>query len=269
MRQWAGMRPDQFKKKHQAPRADDRARRQIAAEAARRMLASLRPGPDDPSGHLREATEAEFYAAKRKAAAVLGRPVRPGDLPSDSEVREQILALIRSDEPNAIEPSEDQPEPPPGEPSPRLADHLDRFAVYRLRLAPLEAVKQDPRNHPEGDALYHSLQVFELAREARPYDEEFLVAALLHDSGKAIDARDPIAAGVEALRGAVTARTLALIEKFEDIPTGRPDDPDLRDDLALLRELDQAGRVAGADVGTVDEAIEYLRGLEREEYLDD
>ena len=40
------------------------------------------PAPGEPSGRLREATEAEFYTAKRKAAAVLGHTVRPGDLPS-------------------------------------------------------------------------------------------------------------------------------------------------------------------------------------------
>ena len=54
--------------------------------------------------------------------------------------------------------------------------------------------------------LYHSLQVFELAREALPYDEEFLLAALLHDVGKAIDARDHVAAGLEALDGHITPR---------------------------------------------------------------
>ena len=35
------------------------------------------------------------------------------------------------------------------------------------------------------------------------------------------------------------------------------------DDLMLLRELDDAGRVPGAVVGTVDEALEFLRELER------
>src|SRR3954471_1964849 len=69
----------------------------------------------------------------------------------------------------------------------RVEDHVDRFELYRLLLAPLEGVKQNPRYHPEGDALYHSLQVFELARLERSYDEEFLLAALLHDVGKAID----------------------------------------------------------------------------------
>ena len=48
-----------------------------------------------------------------------------------------------------------------------------------MLLLPLENVKQSPKYHPEGDALYHCLQVFELARDERPYDEEFLLAALL------------------------------------------------------------------------------------------
>jgi hypothetical protein len=269
------MRPDQFKKHRQAPKADDRARRQIAIEAARRMLGAIGPEAGDPSGRLREASEADYYAAKRKAAAVLGRPVRPGDLPSDSEVREQALILIRDAAPNEPDEPDDSPEPGPGEELARLADHVDRFAIYRMRLAPLESVKQNPRYHPEGDALYHSLQVFERARDARPYDEEFLLAALLHDVGKAIDPHDHVAAGVEALRGAVPARTLAMIEHHMlllqalEKPGSPPpvDDPDALDDLHLLRECDNAGRVPGASVGTVDEALDYLRGLEREEYL--
>jgi HD superfamily phosphodiesterase len=62
-------------------------------------------------------------------------------------------------------------------------------------------VKQNPVYHPEGDALYHSLQVFELARQQVPWDEEFLLAALLHDVGKAIDPADHVAAGDRGIGG--------------------------------------------------------------------
>jgi hypothetical protein len=36
------------------------------------------------------------------------------------------------------------------------------------------------------------------------------------------------------------------------------------DDLLLLSKLDAAGRVSGAIVGTVDEALDYLKELARE-----
>src|SRR5438270_357248 len=124
------MKPDKFRKPHRAPRGDDRLRRQIAVEAARRMYPAI--GPEGPSGRLREASEAEFYAAKRKAAAVLGHPVRPGDLPSDSEVREQVLTLARH---RSGGPTLDTgPEPEEGALVGRMSDHIDRFAIYKMRL---------------------------------------------------------------------------------------------------------------------------------------
>ena len=90
---------------------------------------------------------------------------------------------------------------------------VDRFQVYEALLLPLENVKQSPKYHPEGDVLYHSLQVYDLACDELPYDEEFLLAALLHDIGKAIDPQDHVAAGLEALdgftrRGELPARPL-------------------------------------------------------------
>ena len=84
---------------------------------------------------------------------------------------------------------------------------VDRFQIYEMLLLPLENVKENPKYHPEGDALYHSLQVFDLARAELPYDEEFLLAALLHDVGKAIDRHDHVAAGLEALAGHITPRS--------------------------------------------------------------
>ncbi len=163
--------------------------------------------------------------------------------------------------------------------SPAPAEHLDRFALYKMRLLPLEAVKQNPKYHPEGDALYHSLQVFELAREVRPYDEEFLLAALLHDVGKAIDPHDHVAAALESLRGAITERTTWLIEHHMDLMNARekPMRSKLKrelelseyyEDLKLLRELDEAGRVPGQPAISVDEALAYLKSLEDETYLE-
>jgi hypothetical protein len=271
---------DKYKKRYQAPKASERVRHQIAVEAARRLYDTVGPEAGDPLGRLREATEGDYYTAKRKAAAVLGHRVRPGDLPSDAEVRAQMVTLARSRSgaPPGADDEPDQPEPDHEGPPAKLADHLDRFALYKMRLLPLETVKQSPHYHPEGDALYHSLQVFERAREARPYDEEFLLAALLHDVGKAIDLSNHVGAAVESLRGAVTARTLWLIEHHMDLLGYREkglsararkavEGSEFLDDLKLLRDLDDAGRVPGAPVGTVDEALAYLKGLEDEAYL--
>ena len=151
---------------------------------------------------------------------------------------------------------------------------LDPYPLYRMLLLPLEDVRQSRHYHPEGDALYHSLQVFELAKDARPYDEEFLLAALLHDVGKAIDPGDHVNAALGALDGLITERTTFLIAHHMDAlaysqgtlaPKLRRElecSPDF-EDLMLLRELDSAGREPGAPVGTVDEALDYLKELER------
>src|SRR5205814_8589240 len=90
--------------------------------------------------------------------------------------------------------------------------NADAHAVFRSLLLPLENVQQAAKHHPEGDVQYHLLQVFELARAARPYDEEFLLAALLHDVGKGIDPYDHVAAALSVLEGFITERTQFLIE---------------------------------------------------------
>src|SRR5262249_15010915 len=150
----------------------------------------------------------------------------------------------------------------------------DPYQIYRMLLLPLEEVRQSSKHHPEGDALYHSLQVFELAREHRPYDEEFLLAALLHDVGKGLDPSDHVGAALHALDGLITDRTRFFIANHmlaHDYKAGKlapavrrelEASPDL-EDLLLLRELDDAGRVPGAIVGTVDEALDFLKELER------
>ncbi len=151
---------------------------------------------------------------------------------------------------------------------------IDRFQIYQMLLLPLERVKQSPKYHPEGDALYHSLQVFDLARDAQPYDEEFLLAALLHDIGKAIDPRDHVTSALEALEGYITPRTAWLIEHhmeahgLADGTLGarsrrRLEADENFADLQLLGQCDRQGRQKAVEAPELEEALEYLRDLAR------
>lgn len=153
-------------------------------------------------------------------------------------------------------------------------NRVDRFQIYRMLLVPLESVKQSPKYHPEGDALYHSLQVFDLARDELPYDEEFLLAALLHDVGKAIDPRDHIAAALETLDDYITQRTAWLIahhmegQAAQDGTIGhrarrRLEESEHFEELMLLVRCDRGGRQAGVETPDLDEALDYLRELAR------
>lgn len=158
----------------------------------------------------------------------------------------------------------------------RADEHVDAWEMFSLLLMPLEKVKQNPKYHPEGDALYHSLQVFDLARWVRGFDEEFLLAALLHDVGKGIDPHDHVAAGLEALEGLISERTEWLIahhmegHEYRARTLGerarrRLEESEWIEDLVLLSELDEQGRKGGVVAPTVEEAIEFVRGLTEEE----
>lgn len=152
------------------------------------------------------------------------------------------------------------------------AEKLDRFQLYYSLLLPLENVKQSPQYHPEGDALYHSLQVYDLACDQLPYDEEFLLAALLHDVGKGIDRYDHVFSGLEALEGFITERTAWLIEhhmlahKLHDRTIGararkRLEKNENFHDLVLLGECDRGGRQQGVQTTSLEDALEYIREI--------
>jgi hypothetical protein len=151
-------------------------------------------------------------------------------------------------------------------------NRVDRFQLYEALLLPLENVKENPKYHPEGDALYHSLQVFDLARDELPYDEDFLLAALLHDVGKAIDPADHVPAGLEALEGFITDRTAWLIahhmeaQALLDGTLGararrRFRQSESYEELLLLARCDREGRQAGVEASELEEALDYLREL--------
>ena len=191
-------------------------------------------------------------------SSITGRPIETASIA-------ELEAILRSEDPDADLDAEVD----------HLDDLVDRFELYRLLLLPLEGVKQSPRYHPEGDALFHSLQFFELALLERGSDEEFLLAALLHDVGKAIDPADHVTAGLQALEGTNTERTTWLIEHHMDALKAREGTLGAREwerlqrseefeDLMLLRDLDLRGRQPGAIVRELDEALAYLRNLEAE-----
>jgi predicted HD phosphohydrolase/predicted nucleotidyltransferase len=149
---------------------------------------------------------------------------------------------------------------------------IDKFQVFYGLLLPLEKIQQSPTYHPEGDALYHSLQVYDLASNSIPYDEDFLLAALLHDVGKGIDPYDHVAAGLDALRGFISKRTHWLIEhhmeahKIHDRSIGARAKKRLQanesyDDLLELNRCDRAGRKPGVAASELEDALDYIRGL--------
>jgi len=155
-----------------------------------------------------------------------------------------------------------------------VEESVDRFQIFRMLLLPLASVKQSKKYHPEGDALYHSLQVYDLACDELPYDEEFQLAALLHDVGKAIDTQDHVEAGLQALDGFVTERVAWLIRHHMDAHAIKSGTIGARarrrlmanenyEDLMLLEECDQSGREPGVAVPDLDDALDAIRELSR------
>lgn len=134
--------------------------------------------------------------------------------------------------------------------------------LLELLLA-LDGVQQDPRWHPERDALYHSLQAFDLAR--RDSDDRALwAAALFHDVGKALGSADHAEVGADLLDGLLAPRVVWLVRHHLDLldapaATKRR----LRGtkelaDLQRLRRWDVGGRSPFASVLSPDAAIADL-----------
>ncbi len=170
----------------------------------------------------------------------------------------ELTALLEATPSAAFEPPDDR--------------HPDVYAVFQLLLEPLARVRMPPDTHAEGDALYHSLQVFELGWQQRPYDLEFLLACLLHDVGLAIDPHQPVAAALAALGTLITERTRFLIEhrssaeeylRTGNCPQRLRKSPDF-EDAVLLARCDRAGRVAGARVRSLEDALSDLEAWDNE-----
>jgi hypothetical protein len=130
-------------------------------------------------------------------------------------------------------------------------------------LLALDGVQQDPRWHPERDALFHSLQVFELARRDTP-DPELQAAALLHDVGKALGSADHAEVGADLLEGFVAPRVVWLVRHHLDLlhaPAAtkrRRRGSSALSDLQRLRRWDVGGRSPNASVLDPEAALAVL-----------
>ncbi|MEL6181847.1 MAG: HD domain-containing protein [Myxococcota bacterium] len=127
----------------------------------------------------------------------------------------------------------------------------------------LDGVRQDRRFHPEGDALYHSLQVFDHALQAHAAPH-LLAAALLHDIGKAIQTPDHAQIGARDLEGVLSPKVTWLVRHHMDLHHRPKRTRHLLRGTHQLRELEQlrawdiAGRDPYATVMDPEEAIERL-----------
>jgi len=219
----------------------EKLRRRMAEEAARLVARGS------------DITRARYQAGRRVARGW----VPEEDLPSQESIRREVSRGSAA----------------VGGSGPLPGDRFDRIAELVRMLA---AVKQDPATHPEGDVLEHTLQAFDIVHRERPFDEELLTAALVHDVGRGIDRADPVASGLAALGDLITPRARWLVEHLEAARSHAAgtigararqrleSHPDFLDAL-LLAEADRKACVQGYAAPSLEEALAILRMLDAED----
>ena len=217
----------------------DRLRAQIAHEAAQM---------------LRHGRAVDAHAARVQAARRIVRGWTPKSaIPRVGEVLARTAAAAGSDRVALPEP----------------------YATFRMLLAPLAHIRMPPQTHPEGDALYHSLQTFVAVADAAPYDLELMLAALLHEIGRGLDPFDPLPARDEAVADLVSARTQWFLSELPDARRRLEGELGARatrrlarhpdaDALGLLARSDRDAVVCGAAVPELDEALALLAAADDE-----
>ena len=214
--------------------------------------------------------ETDFTRAKWRAARSITRSyINPESVPTDMEIRTALQHLVsravpvgQSTPASSVSAGDEDDDVLPA----------DRFDRYHALLEPLDRVRLNRDTHPEGDLLYHSLQVFELARAAQPWDEDFLTAALLHEVGRGIDPFAAHEATLHAIEDIVSVRSFWFVEnlptqhRLYDGTIGvrarrRLSQHEDGEALRLLTRCDSEGRVPGRKVCTLPEAIATIREL--------
>ena len=131
-------------------------------------------------------------------------------------------------------------------------------------LLDLDGIEQDPYYHPEGDALFHSLQVFQLAHQ-QSNSPILWAAALFHDVGKANGSKNHDKVGADMLKHVLNDPIVWLVEHHLDllISPGQTKrrlrkQADRLRQLQQLRQWDLAGREVSADVISPQQALVLL-----------
>lgn len=153
-----------------------------------------------------------------------------------------------------------------------LGDRFDRLAEAVGLLA---SVKDQPGWLSGQDGLEHSLAVFATVHAERPFDEELLTAALVHDIGLAIRRSDPCTGCLELVDDWITPRTRRLLEMLPEAHAhvactiGQrarrrlEADADFHEVL-LLAEADRRAADVATATPSLEEAITILRQLDAE-----
>ena len=140
--------------------------------------------------------------------------------------------------------------------------HVQEYLLSLL--LDLDGIQQDYRYHPEGDALFHSLQVFQIALQ-ETNNAILITAALFHDIGKVQGSKDHDKIGAAMLEGIFSSEVIWLIEHHLDLlrhPTQTQKhlrhNKQKLNNLQKLRKWDLAGRDPYAEVISPQTAISTL-----------
>jgi hypothetical protein len=130
-------------------------------------------------------------------------------------------------------------------------------------LLDLEHIEQNPIYHPEGNALFHSLQVFQLSLRFSN-EPDVWAASLFHDVGKAVDGPRHAQVGADMISEIFNENICWLIRHHLDLlmhpqKTNRQfKNTQKLFQLKLLRDFDLKGRDPYCEVCQPEFAVDHL-----------
>lgn len=140
--------------------------------------------------------------------------------------------------------------------------HLANYLISILDS--LDGIEENPIYHPEGDCLYHSLQVFQHALPETD-NPTLWAAALFHDIGKSVDYVNHAIVGSDMLKGLLNPNITWLTRHHLDLLKSpkktrqKWKGTQQLCDLESLRRWDLAGRQTNAFVMSTQEAVDILQ----------